>query len=188
MLLIKTIQGFQRVKDFMSGHSRTSQALKQVYLLYGKSWFVCVVRHGFQQAENKVKHKSKYFSSTVLRGTWLSTLLTEKPNSGPTLSHASPIMLSTWQQDLFLQSFQTTFLFPTSFPSTFSTKPPVTTHLLSINLLQRGSGWSVIKAATRFHTKLCLLPTIQTEISRSQTDQLGPRPEVKFLWRNFNWL
>ncbi|PKU31167.1 hypothetical protein llap_18529 [Limosa lapponica baueri] len=38
MLLIKTIQGFQRMEDFMSGHSGTSQALKQVYLLYGKSW------------------------------------------------------------------------------------------------------------------------------------------------------
>lgn len=62
----------------MSGHSRTSQALKQVYLLYGKSWFVCVVRHGFQQTKNKVKCKSKYFSSIVPCGTWKAPYMQER--------------------------------------------------------------------------------------------------------------
>lgn len=69
MLLIETVQGFQGVEDFMSGHSSTSQALKQVYLLYSKSGFICVVRHGFQQTKNKVKCESKQFSATAHYGT-----------------------------------------------------------------------------------------------------------------------
>ena len=33
----------------MFGHPGTPKTLEQVYLFYGKSGFICVVRHGFQQ-------------------------------------------------------------------------------------------------------------------------------------------
>lgn len=57
MLLVQTVQGFQGVQDLMPGHPRASQALQEVNLLYGESWLVCVVRHGFQQAGKEVKYK-----------------------------------------------------------------------------------------------------------------------------------
>ena len=40
----------------MFSHSSTPEALEQIYLLYGKSGFICIVRHGFQQTKkNKIK-------------------------------------------------------------------------------------------------------------------------------------
>lgn len=33
----------------MFGHPSTPKTLEQIYLFYGKSGFICIVRHGFQQ-------------------------------------------------------------------------------------------------------------------------------------------
>lgn len=33
----------------MFGHPSTPETLEQIYLFYGKSGFICIVRHGFQQ-------------------------------------------------------------------------------------------------------------------------------------------
>lgn len=77
VLLVQAVQGFQGVQDLMPGHSRASQALQEVDLLYGESWLVCVVRHGFQQAGNEVKYKILQFSSStweVLYKFWCKTL------------------------------------------------------------------------------------------------------------------
>jgi hypothetical protein len=52
------------MKDFMFGHPGTPKTLEQVYLFYGKSGFICVVRHGFQQTGGKrrtKKMKSFYY-------------------------------------------------------------------------------------------------------------------------------
>lgn len=49
MLLIETVQSFEGVENFVLGHSGSPKALKQIYLLYGKSGLICIVRHGFQQ-------------------------------------------------------------------------------------------------------------------------------------------
>lgn len=158
MLLVETVQGFQGVQDLMPGHSRASQALQEVDLLYGESWLVCVVRHGFQQAGNEVKYKILQFNSSRrhMESTFkvlvqnFETYTRQLQGSPPNNLSQTPAMnanLTIQQKSLFSLECSNSISDLPCIPH-ISTNPVVCAHLLLINCCYKDCGCSVIKAAT----------------------------------------